>query len=50
VLALGGVTAARCADALRAGAHGVAAVAALGAAPDPEAAARDFRRALAEAA
>ncbi len=50
VLALGGVTPARCADALRAGAHGVAAVAALGAAADPEAAARDFRRALGEAA
>jgi thiamine-phosphate pyrophosphorylase len=50
VLALGGVTAERCAEALRAGAHGVAAVAALGAAPDPEAAAREFRRALREAA
>lgn len=48
VLALGGVTAARAAEALRAGAHGVAAVSAIGAADDVEAAARGFARALAE--
>jgi thiamine-phosphate pyrophosphorylase len=49
ILALGGVTAARAAEALRAGAHGVAAVSAIGAADDVEAAARGFARALAEA-
>jgi thiamine-phosphate pyrophosphorylase len=48
VLALGGVTAARVAEVTRAGAHGVVAVEALGAAPDPEAAAREFSRALAD--
>jgi thiamine-phosphate pyrophosphorylase len=50
VLALGGLTAARAAEALRAGAHGVAAVAAIGAADDVEAAAREFRAALAREA
>jgi thiamine-phosphate pyrophosphorylase len=49
VLALGGVTAARAPEARRAGAHGVAAVSAIGAADDVESAARDFARALAEA-
>lgn len=48
VLALGGLSAARVAEVRAAGAHGVAAVAALGGAPDPEAAAREFRRALAD--
>jgi thiamine-phosphate pyrophosphorylase len=48
VLALGGVTAARVAELLRAGAAGVVAIEALGAAPDPEQAAREFRRALAD--
>jgi thiamine monophosphate synthase len=38
------------AEVLSAGAFGVAAVAALGAAADPEAAAREFRRALADEA
>jgi thiamine-phosphate pyrophosphorylase len=47
-LALGGVVAARVAELRAAGAHGVAAVAALGAAPDPEVAAREFHRALAD--
>lgn len=47
-LALGGLTAARTREVLAAGAFGVAAVGALGAAPDPEAAAREFRRALAD--
>jgi thiamine-phosphate pyrophosphorylase len=47
-LALGGLTAARVGEVLAAGAFGVAAVGALGAAPDPEAAAREFRRALAD--
>jgi len=47
-LALGGVTAKRVPELLAAGASGVAAAAALGAAPDPEAAAREFRRALAD--
>jgi len=50
VLALGGVTAARVPELRRAGAAGVVAIAALGAAPDPEAAAREFRRALADEA
>jgi thiamine-phosphate pyrophosphorylase len=49
-LALGGITAARVAEVLAAGASGVAAAAALGAAPDPEAAAREFERALADEA
>ena len=44
--ALGGVTPARVREILAAGASGAAAVEALGAAPDPEAAAREFRRAL----
>jgi thiamine-phosphate pyrophosphorylase len=48
VFALGGVTAGRVPELLAAGASGVAAAAALGAAPDPEAAAREFRRALAD--
>jgi len=48
VLALGGVTAARVAEVRRAGAWGVVAISALGAADDPEAAAREFRRALAD--
>lgn len=48
VLALGGVTPERVAELRRAGATGVVAIAALGAAPDPEAAAREFRRALAD--
>ena len=48
VLALGGLTAARVGEVLAAGAFGVAAVGALGAAPDPEAAAREFHRALAD--
>ena len=48
VLALGGISAARVAEVRAAGAFGVAAVAALGAAPDPEAAAREFRAALAD--
>jgi len=47
-LALGGVTPDRVPEVLAAGASGVAAAAALGAAPDPEAAAREFRRALAD--
>jgi thiamine-phosphate pyrophosphorylase len=47
-LALGGLTAARVAEVRAAGAHGVAAVGALGGAPDPEAAAHEFRRALAD--
>ncbi|MFI5314360.1 MAG: thiamine phosphate synthase [Myxococcota bacterium] len=47
-LALGGVTAARVAELRAAGAWGVVAVSALGAAADPEAAAREFRRALAD--
>jgi thiamine-phosphate pyrophosphorylase len=48
VLALGGVTAARVPALRAAGAHGVVAIEALGAAPEPEAAAREFRRALAD--
>lgn len=44
--ALGGVTPERVRETLAAGASGAAAVEALGAAPDPEAAAREFRRAL----
>jgi thiamine-phosphate pyrophosphorylase len=47
-LALGGVTAKRVPELLAAGASGVAAAAALGAAPDPEVSAREFRRALAD--
>jgi thiamine-phosphate pyrophosphorylase len=46
--ALGGVTAKHVPELVAAGAAGVAAAAALGAAPDPEAAAREFRRALAD--
>jgi thiamine-phosphate pyrophosphorylase len=46
--ALGGLTPERVAAVRAAGAHGVAAVAALGAAPDPEAAAREFQRAFAD--
>ncbi len=49
-LALGGLTPARVSEVRAAGAFGVAAVEALGAAPDPEAAARAFRRALADGA
>jgi thiamine-phosphate pyrophosphorylase len=48
VLALGGVTPANVPELRAAGAHGVVAISALGAAPDPEAAAREFRRALAD--
>ena len=48
VLALGGVTAARIPELRAAGAAGVVAISALGAAFDPEAAAREFRRALAD--
>ncbi len=48
VLALGGITAGRVAEVRAAGAFGVAAIGALGGAPDPEAAAREFRRALAD--
>jgi thiamine-phosphate pyrophosphorylase len=48
VLALGGVTPARVPELRRAGAAGVVAISALGAAPDPEQAAREFRRALAD--
>ena len=47
-LALGGVTPERIPELRAAGAWGVVAIAALGAAPDPEAAAREFRRALAD--
>jgi thiamine-phosphate pyrophosphorylase len=47
-LALGGVTPARVAEVRAAGAWGVVAISALGAADDPEAAAREFRRALAD--
>jgi thiamine-phosphate diphosphorylase len=47
-LALGGVTPERVPELHAAGAHGVVAIAALGAAADPEAAAREFRRALAD--
>ncbi len=49
-LALGGLTVERVAAVLAAGASGVAAAAALGAAADPEAAAREFRRTLADEA
>jgi len=48
VLALGGITPERVAEVTRAGAAGVVAISALGAAPDPERAAREFRRALAD--
>ncbi len=48
VIALGGLTPARTGDALRAGAHGVAAAAGIGAAPDVGQAARDFYRSLME--
>jgi len=48
VLALGGVTAGRVPELRAAGAFGAVAIAALGAAPDPEAAAREFRRAFAD--
>ncbi len=48
VLALGGVTAARVPEVLAAGAWGVAAVAAIGAAADVERAALEFRTALAQ--
>jgi thiamine-phosphate pyrophosphorylase len=48
VLALGGVTPARVAEVRAAGAWGVVAISALGAARDPEAAAREFRAALAD--
>ena len=48
VLALGGLTPARAADAVRAGAHGVAAASAIGAAPDVERAAHAFHRSLTE--
>jgi len=48
VLALGGVTAADVPELRAAGAHGVVAISALGGAPDPEAAAREFRRVLAD--
>lgn len=47
-LALGGVTPARVAEVRAAGAWGIVAISALGGAPDPEAAAREFRRALAD--
>lgn len=46
VLALGGLVPERVPEVLRAGAWGVAAISALGAASDPETAARDFLRAL----
>jgi thiamine-phosphate pyrophosphorylase len=46
VIAIGGVTAARVADLLAAGAAGVAVVGAVSAAPDPGAATRDLLRAL----
>jgi thiamine-phosphate pyrophosphorylase len=49
VLALGGVSPARVDELLHAGAHGVAAVSALGAAPDVEASARAFTQAILEA-
>jgi thiamine-phosphate pyrophosphorylase len=49
VLALGGVTRARAPEAVHAGAHGVAAVSAIGAAADVAAAARGLADALAEA-
>jgi thiamine-phosphate pyrophosphorylase len=48
-LALGGMTPGRTEEMLRAGAWGVAAVSAIGAAPDVSSAARDFARAIAEA-
>lgn len=47
-LALGGLTPGRTREVLEAGAWGVAAVAAIGAAPDVELAAREFRNALLE--
>jgi thiamine-phosphate pyrophosphorylase len=48
-LALGGLTPERVAEVCAAGAWGVAAVSALGAAPDPERAAREFCTVLARA-
>ncbi len=48
VLALGGITAERVPEMLSAGASGVAAVSAIGAAPEPETAARSFSMALTE--
>jgi thiamine-phosphate pyrophosphorylase len=45
-LALGGMTAARTREVLEAGAWGIAAVSAIGAAPDVELAAREFRNAI----
>ncbi len=48
VLALGGLTPARTREVLEAGAWGVAAVTAIGAAPDVELAAREFRNAILE--
>jgi thiamine-phosphate pyrophosphorylase len=47
VFALGGITAERAAEVLAAGAHGVACVSAIGAAPDPERSAREFCTVLA---
>ena len=47
-LALGGLSAARVREVRAAGAFGIVAISALGAAADPEAAAREFRRALAD--
>lgn len=46
VIAIGGVTASRVGQLLAAGAHGVAVVAAISAAPDPAAATREFLHAL----
>jgi thiamine-phosphate pyrophosphorylase len=46
VIAIGGVTAGNAADAVRAGAAGVAVIGAVAGAADPEAAARALRRAL----
>ncbi len=47
-LALGGLSAARTSEVLKAGAWGVAAVSAIGAAPDPTAAAERFQRSISE--
>lgn len=49
VLGLGGVTASRAAEVIRSGAWGVAAVSAIGAAPDVEEAAGEMRRMIEEA-